>query len=145
MPQLAQLLKKRIYRLESLRNIPARSRIRSSPELLPDASNLASALHMLRSNERRWDRFNKLVSTVLPEIKLIAITVPTDDEVEIRVWTVDPETERQDLAPSLADSGTGIGQVLAILYILVTAEYPTVVIIDEPQSFLHPGCHPETI
>jgi energy-coupling factor transporter ATP-binding protein EcfA2 len=139
LPQLAPLLKKRIHRLVSQRTIPARSRIRSSSELLPDASNLASVLHVLRSNERRWDRFNDLVSTVLPEIRRIAITVPTDKDVEIRVWTVDPETEREDLAPSLNDSGTGIGQVLAIFYILVTAEYPTVIIIDEPQSFLHPG------
>jgi hypothetical protein len=36
-------------------------------------------------------------------------------------------------------SGTGIGQVLAILYVVLTADYPQVILIDEPQSFLHPG------
>lgn len=139
LPQVARLLRNRIYKLESQRPIPAKSRIQIKSELLPNASNLASVLHVLRSNEKRWDRFNTLVTSVLPEIRRIATTISTSEEVEIRVWTVDPETEREDLAPSLADSGTGVGQVLAILYLLVTAEYPTVIIIDEPQSFLHPG------
>jgi hypothetical protein len=39
----------------------------------------------------------------------------------------------------LSESGTGIGQVLAILYVVVTSDSPRVIIIDEPQSFLHPG------
>lgn len=39
----------------------------------------------------------------------------------------------------LAESDTGIGQVLAILYVVIMAKYNQVIIIDEPQSFLHPG------
>jgi hypothetical protein len=39
----------------------------------------------------------------------------------------------------LSACGTGIGQVLSILYVVLTAHSPRVVIIDEPQSFLHPG------
>ena len=39
----------------------------------------------------------------------------------------------------LLESGTGISQVLAMLYIVVTAESDRVIIIDEPNSFLHPG------
>ena len=35
--------------------------------------------------------------------------------------------------------GTGIGQVLAILYVVITADHARTIIIDEPQSFLHPG------
>ncbi|MBE8971400.1 AAA family ATPase, partial [Nostocales cyanobacterium LEGE 12452] len=31
------------------------------------------------------------------------------------------------------------GQVIAIIYVLITSQFPTVIIIDEPQSFLHPG------
>jgi hypothetical protein len=47
--------------------------------------------------------------------------------------------ERADLAVPLSESGTGIGQVLAILYVVLTSEYPRTIIIEEPQSFLHPG------
>jgi len=46
---------------------------------------------------------------------------------------------RHDLAIPLIESGTGIGQVLSILYVVFTSEHPRVLLIDEPQSFLHPG------
>lgn len=32
-----------------------------------------------------------------------------------------------------------MGQVLAILYVVLTAKYPRTILIDEPNSFLHPG------
>ena len=44
-----------------------------------------------------------------------------------------------DLCNNANESGTGIGQVLAMLYVVVTSESLKVIIIDEPQSFLHPG------
>jgi hypothetical protein len=55
------------------------------------------------------------------------------------VWNIEPETEREDLAVSLSSCGTGIGQVLAILYVVMNSPEPRTIIIDEPQSFLHPG------
>ena len=39
----------------------------------------------------------------------------------------------------LEHSGSGIGQVLAILYVVLTSNHSRTVLIDEPQSFLHPG------
>src|SRR5204862_1210440 len=61
------------------------------------------------------------------------------DMVEVQVWQVDPVTERDDLAVSLNDSGTGVGQVIAILYVAVNSNAPRTIVIDEPNSFLHPG------
>lgn len=59
---------------------------------------------------------------------------------KILVWTEAAySAARRDLAIALDDSGTGIGQVLAILYIVLTSRSPQVILIDEPQSFLHPG------
>jgi energy-coupling factor transporter ATP-binding protein EcfA2 len=43
------------------------------------------------------------------------------------------------LAVLLQDCGTGVSQVLAMLYIVITSKEPKTIIIDEPQSFLHPG------
>jgi len=48
-------------------------------------------------------------------------------------------TDRDDLAVSLAESGTGVGQVIAILTLAIESTTPRCIIIDEPQSFLHPG------
>jgi len=49
------------------------------------------------------------------------------------------ESSREDLAFSLSDCGRGIGQVLAILYGVVTSPQSRPIVIDEPQSYLHPG------
>ena len=45
---------------------------------------------------------------------------------------------REDLAIPLDQSGTGVAQVVAILYVLVAYDQAQIVI-DEPNSFLHPG------
>jgi hypothetical protein len=44
-----------------------------------------------------------------------------------------------ELAFNLNESGSGVGQVLATLYVVLTAREPQIIILDEPQSFLHPG------
>ena len=59
--------------------------------------------------------------------------------MQIIVWPHDPESERDDLAIPLDECGSGIGQVLAILYVVMTSDHPQVILVDEPQSFLHPG------
>ncbi len=40
---------------------------------------------------------------------------------------------------ALSACGTGLSQVIAILYVIITSVIPRTIIIDEPQSFLHPG------
>jgi hypothetical protein len=45
----------------------------------------------------------------------------------------------QDSGIPLSASGTGVSQILAILYVVVASENLQTIIIDEPQSFLHPG------
>ncbi len=123
-----------------------RPNIGSSPfgrqELLaPDASNLPTVLITLMGNRVRFDRFNHHVQTIFPSIRqVVAIPAqPSGNLVEIRIWQVEPSTERDDLAVDLRDSGTGVGQVLAILYVITVADSPRTIVIDEPNSFLHPG------
>ena len=107
--------------------------------LTPHAQNLAEVLnHLQGNNPPRFQQLNALVSTVLDDVRLVT-AVPFPGGFQIRVWTVDPDLQREDLAVPLAESGTGVGQVLAILYVALTSEYPRTIIIDEPQSFLHPG------
>lgn len=108
--------------------------------LAPNSSNLAEVLNLLiSSNPRKFDRFLAHVRTVFPHVTQITAPVIGNNIARVLIWSVPSETERADLAVPLAESGTGIGQVLAILYVLVTAEKPRVILIDEPQSFLHPG------
>jgi predicted ATPase len=105
-----------------------------------NASNLPQVLHLLQSsNPRRFSRFVSDVRTVFPDIQDIAVTPISSNRAQINVWFVDPETERKDLAVPLSDCGTGIGQVLAMLYVVINSDEPRILLIDEPQSFLHPG------
>jgi hypothetical protein len=67
------------------------------------------------------------------------VPVAANGNVRILVWSIPADSERDDLAISLADSGTGIGQVLMMLYVVLTASSVRPIVIDEPQSFLHPG------
>ncbi len=63
-----------------------------------------------------------------------------EDYLEVLVWSPEAlEKDEENLALKLADCGTGVSQVLAILYVVVTASEPQIIIIDEPQSFLHPN------
>lgn len=82
--------------------------------------------------------FNHYVSIIFPHIKQISIS-QGQENTEIKVWHISPLEMRDDLAYSLSACGTGIGQVLSILFVVLTANYPRIIIIDEPQSFLHPG------
>jgi predicted ATPase len=133
-----KIIQKRIYRFLAERlNVSTCSR-NFSPELSSNASNLPEVLGIMQGdNPELFNLFNRYVSIIFPQIK--RITVSQGQHIEIKVWYIDPSTYRNDLSFPLSDCGTGIGQVLSILYVVLTAHNPRVVIIDEPQSFLHPG------
>jgi predicted ATPase len=130
----------RIYRFYAERLNIGKCGFGSSTELAQNASNLAQVLIVMQAeNSARFNRFNDLVSTIFPYIKRIAIKPLPTNELEIMVWTIDEGTERSDLACPISACGTGIGQVLSILYVVINSTNERVIIIDEPQSFLHPG------
>lgn len=110
-----------------------------SAHLQPNASNLAEVLYNLQANPARMDRYRHDVRTVFPHITTITARPHDGNAVQVLVWHENTAEEREDLAVPLAQSGTGVSQVLAILYVVVTANEPQILIIDEPNSFLHPG------
>jgi predicted ATPase len=134
------LSEERIYMFTAERLNLGKTKISPALHLAPDASNLAAVLNLLQtSNVNRFQLFNELVSTVFPDIQQITVPPISQTETQILVWSIDPTTERDDLAMPLEQCGTGIGQVLAMLYVALTSKQPKTIIIDEPQSFLHPG------
>ncbi|GCL43297.1 SMC domain protein [Dolichospermum planctonicum] len=119
-----------------------RTEVITKSELKPDASNLAEVLFRLNSENRgMFDYFTELVSNILPEIESITVALRDNSDLEILVWNKDSIKHRRgDLALPLSSCGSGVSQVLAIVYILVSSIHePRTIIIDEPQSFLHPG------
>lgn len=140
---LATHLKQRIYAFKAERLNISSCRMGVDSDLVPNAANLPEVLNLLQTNDPDgFTKFNQSVNDVFPGIK--QITVPPcggndGNDVEIRVWTHDINTRRKDLAVPLSECGTGIGQVLAILYVVAASNEPRCIIIDEPQSFLNPG------
>ncbi|WP_408890419.1 ATP-dependent nuclease [Myxococcus faecalis] len=112
----------------------------TSIDLSPDASNLPEVLHVLQSeNPSRFERYNKLIQRIFPQVRAVRSRPVANNQLEIVIWPIEPATERSDLAIPLTESGTGIGQALAILYVIISSQSPRTIIIDEPNSFLHPG------
>jgi energy-coupling factor transporter ATP-binding protein EcfA2 len=139
--RIAEQLATRVYRFSAERVSLGRAHYSASEDLLPDAQNLAAVLNLLQSNPTRFREFNELVSEVLPTIRAISVrtTRENSQEAEVLVWQVDPALQRDDLAMPLEKCGTGVGQVLAMIYVAKTSEQGRTIIIDEPGSFLHPG------
>jgi energy-coupling factor transporter ATP-binding protein EcfA2 len=129
----------RMFRFSAERLNVGTCAVGTNVELAPNAANLAEVLSCLNQNPVLFQRFNQLVHEILPQVQQVTIKQIANQRVQIMVWAHDPESTREDIAIPLEESGTGIGQVLAILYVAVYSPFPSVILIDEPQSFLHPG------
>ncbi len=107
-------------------------------ELLdPNARNLPAVLMKLQGNPSRFSLFNEHIREIFLNVKYVTV-VPTGSQLNIRVWQIETDSKRDDLAMPLEQCGTGISQVLAILYVAMTGE-SNIIAIDEPNSYLHPG------
>jgi AAA15 family ATPase/GTPase len=142
--RVASALQGRIYIFRAERFNAGTCAFGVNPTLQPNAQNLPEVLNILQGNRQRFERFNNLVHQILPQIQWVSVrpfntNTTSTSMLEIVVWPHDPTTEREDLAVPLNESGTGIGQVLAILYVALNSDSPRTIIIDEPQSFLHRG------
>lgn len=140
--QLVESFKSRVYVFRAERLNVGECEIGNSPDLYSDAANLPAVLNILQNNPARFRLFSEAVRSVLPQVPQISVRPTRSDprRVEIRVWPFfDSHPLREDLIVRLDDCGTGVGQVLAILYVVLTSRHPRVILIDEPQSFLHPG------
>ncbi len=138
-PALGRVLRGHIYRFDAQRFNVGSCPAGDSPILKPQADNLAEVLSCLQANPEAFSHFSSLVTRVLPHVRRISVRPFSNQRVGVLVWTLDPATRRLDLARPLSECGTGVGQVLAILYAAVSAPRAQVILIDEPQSFLHPG------
>ena len=104
-----------------------------SSTLEANASNLAEVLSNLQlNNPSLYEIFNKYVSRVIPTIKWISAPLYNGINSQVKIWNLDRATQRGDLAYPLSDCGTGISQVLAILYVVISSQEPQIIIIDEP-------------
>jgi hypothetical protein len=137
---LANCLRECTYGFRAERLYLATVGTTGSEVLKSDASNLGDVLNNMSTDDPYlYVKFLGYVRAIFPHITEIKPVFKPSKEIEVRVGTAAPELSRRDLSVSLANSGTGIGQVLAMLYVVVRNQDTRIILIDEPQSFLHPG------
>jgi len=138
---VGEYLNHSIYSFRAERMNVGQSNISPSAELFPNAGNLPSVLLQLDNNPVAHDRYLELVQEVFPSIYRVTAAPVAGNQARITVIMTDSSGGKRSpgIDVALDDSGTGISQVLAILYVAVTAPAPRIILIDEPNSFLHPG------
>lgn len=106
-------------------------------QLNPNASNLPAVLFYLQG--ARPGVFDKIVGHVVEISQSVRVirAAPNGANVEILTWPTE-NTDRSEFAFTLNESGTGIGQILAIITAAATSEQ-SVIVIDEINTFLHPA------
>jgi len=137
--QFANHLPRHVYRFAAERLKLGRGMHGPNSILARDASNLPEVLGRLNRNIDRFLQLNQEVSGILPNVRRISVEDQSNNQISIVVWSHDPGSYRDDLAIPLEECGTGVGQVVAMVYVVLMSESPQTIIIDEPQSFLHPG------
>jgi hypothetical protein len=134
-----QLLGQSIYKFDAERMHIGTSTVDNVTSLNENGANLAQVLLKLKENDYKFSEFLSRVREVLPSITGVVPAVLQPGQVSVEIQFHDPNLNRPDLNMALRECGTGTSQVLCILYVVVTSRYPKIIIIDEPNSFLHPG------
>ena len=100
-----------------------------------DASNLPAVLAYVQGAQAPLFReIEGHVTDIMSGVERITV-VPRGNQFEILVWP-NRDSVQPDLSFSLDNSGTGIGQLIAILTAVVLSEQ-SVIVIDEINTFLH--------
>ncbi len=128
-----------IFRFHAERQLADTGVQARNENLQSDSSNLPQVLRTLLGEDTyAWARYLLAVKRVIPEVEGIRL-LQNEETTTIVIDSREPSVRRPDLAVRLKDCGTGVGQILAMLYVVITSTEPRVIIIDEPNSFLHPG------
>jgi energy-coupling factor transporter ATP-binding protein EcfA2 len=129
---------KRIYRFAAQRKPGTEMNDQGDGLLDREALRLPLCINHMASNDSHGHKILcELINRIFPSVKWIE--APFSGGVfRLRCLPCAPEARRDDLAIPIANMGTGLGNVVAMLYVALTIREPQVIVIDEPNAFLHP-------
>ena len=137
--QLFARLHPKIYKFSSERAVQYVYGHHPDSELLPNSSNLAYCInHLSTSNPYLFAELNGLLHRVFLNIHWVAATPNGQNQFELKVHTNPSQMKRSDLAVPINQVGTGVANALAMLYVALTAQTQRFILLEEPNSFLHP-------
>jgi hypothetical protein len=131
--ELFRPLKDLTARFVSAHRVPHPAMALQTTEELPDdASNLPSYLKTLQGNDGdAYESIQRLIVDVFPEFRRLNAS-DTNNTVSITLSLKDGSRI------PLTHCGTGVEQLLAIATLATAASRDTLLLLDEPHSFLHP-------
>lgn len=134
----AQLFKPRIYRFNAQRRPGSQCAGQGTSVLDREAIFLPYCLNNLQTNDSHGHEILcGWVNRVFPSVKWVQST-SGGGSFELNCLPQLPAARRNDLAISMSRMGAGIGNVIAMFYVVMTSREPQVIAIDEPNAFLHP-------
>jgi AAA ATPase domain/AAA domain, putative AbiEii toxin, Type IV TA system len=129
---------RRVYRFNAQRKPGAEVTAGGDGTLDREATSLPYCINHLQSNDSHGHRILcGLLNRIFPSVTWIEAP-NSGGTFRLRCLPCDPSMRRDDLAIPIAKMGTGVGNVIAMLYVVLTAREPQVIAIDEPNAFLHP-------
>lgn len=133
-----QLFKERIYRFSAQRRPGMQCVAQGTAVLDREATTLPYCINHLQTNDAHGHQLLcNWVNRIFPSVKWVQAP-PVGSTFELRCLPHLPEVRRDDLAIPLSRMGAGLGNVIAMLYVVLTSRDPQVIAIDEPNAFLHP-------
>jgi predicted ATPase len=134
----AELFKSRIYRFSAQRRPGVQCAAQGTYILDREATALPYCINHLQTNDAHGHKLLcSWVNRVFPSVKWVQAP-PSGGTFELRCLPHLPDVRRDDLAIPVARMGAGIGNVIAMFYVVLTSRDPQVIAIDEPNAFLHP-------
>lgn len=101
----------------------------------PTGANLPEVLMWLYHNdEERWHEVQRLISEIVPQVGKLVLPVEAND---LQVAFEDPHVP--SARHNLKNLGTGVEQLLMTVVVGLTHAAPSLVVIEEPETNLHPG------
>jgi hypothetical protein len=136
--QLCSKVQSKIYKFSAERAVQPTSGP-SSNELLPNCANLAFCISQLQNSDHVLaDRLMGLLHRIFPTVHRVGAPMNVGGSFELRIQTTPTDLNRRDLTVPINQVGTGVGNALAMLYVVLTAQTQRIILLEEPNSFLHP-------
>jgi hypothetical protein len=129
----------RIFRFDA-RRLPGHECGPSESAVLDSqATRLPFCINHLASHDRHGhEQLCAWVNRIFPEVGWIQAPPVNTNIFRLYCLPGRKESRRDDLMVPIARMGTGIGNVLAILYVVLTSRVPHAIVVDELNAFLHP-------
>jgi hypothetical protein len=129
-----------VVRIAAHRTVDAAMKLASVDRLEPTANNIAGYLQTLHGRARRkFNEVERFVCAVFPQFEAIN-PLSLGGSVAL---TLSDTISGRDIP--LTHCGTGVEQIITIATFLATSEPGSIVLMDEPQSFLHPSAERQLV